>query len=97
MQAGIRAVRGTRQWLLLAGLVALIPAGAAQALPTTFFFTGGSATVSATFGASPIGNGSIPLDGTQVTFDSAVPEVVSFSFDSAGPHAVPLTGILTGT
>ncbi len=97
MQAGIRAVRGTRQWLLLVGLLTLIPTGAAQALPTTFFFTGGSATVSATFDQDSIGGGTIPLDGTQVTFDSAVPEVVSFSFDSTGPHAVPLTGILTGT
>lgn len=97
MQAGIRVVREMRRWLLLAGLLALIPTGAAQALPTTFFFTGGSATVSATFGGGTIGNAVIPMDGTQVTFDSAVPEVVSFSFDSAGPHAIPLTGILTGT
>ena len=97
MQSGIRAVREARRWLLLAGLLALIPTGAAQALPTTYFYTSGSATVSATFGASTIGAGSIPLNGTQVTFDSAVPEVVSFSFDSLGPHVVPLSGILTGT
>ena len=97
MRAGILAVREMKGCLLLAGLLFLVPTGAAQAAPITYFFTGGSATVSATFGTTTIGAGSIPLTGTQVTFDAAVPEVVSFSFDSTGPHVIPLTGILTGT
>lgn len=97
MNAGIRAVREKAGWLLLAGLLALLPTGAARAIPVTYFFTGGSATVTATLGASTIGSASLPLTGTQVTFDTAPASLVSFSFDSAGPHVVPLTGIFTGT
>jgi len=82
---------------LLAGLLAVAPTRAAQAVPVTYFFTGGSANVTATFGGSTIGLATIPLTGTQVTFDTAPASVVSFSFDAAGPNAIPLTGILTGT
>lgn len=95
--AGVRAAGKTRGWPLLAGLLLLLPVGAAQAAPVTYFFTGGYATISATFGASTIGAATIPLTGTQAVFDTAPAGLVTFDFDSTGPHVIPLTGILTGT
>lgn len=93
MRAGLRAVRAMRGGLLLAGLLSLVSTGAAQAVPLTYSFTGGSAVVSATFGSTTLGSATIPLTGTQVTFDTAPASVVSFAFDAAGPNAIPLTGI----
>lgn len=97
MNAGIRAVRKVSGWLLLAGLLSWVPIGAAQAAPITYFFTGGYATLSATFGTSSIALGNVPLTGTQVTFDTAPASLVSFDFDSTGPHVIPMTGVFTGT
>src|SRR5690606_7006864 len=67
MRAGLRAVRAMRGGLLLAGLLSLVSTGAAQAVPLTYSFTGGSAVVSATFGSTTLGSATIPLTGTQVT------------------------------
>lgn len=99
MRAGIRAaVRETRGWLLLAGLLTLVPTGAANALTQAYNFTGGQATVTATYASQTIGAGLIPLTGTQVVFkDDAPYSLVSFDFDAAGPNVIPLSGIMTGT
>jgi hypothetical protein len=51
----------------------------ASATPLTFYFSGGSAHVTATAGATLIVDETIDLDGAFVTFDPAVPEVVDFS------------------
>lgn len=94
----MRAVRAMRRFapsLLCAGLLAILPGASAQA--ATFFFTSGSATISATFGAFTIGAGTIPLTGTLVQFDTGPASLATFDLDAAGPNVLPLTGILTGT
>lgn len=101
MRARIRAVRGQTgsgvgMWTLLAASLLLAPA-AADATPVTYNFLSGSATVSATFQNQTVASGTLALSGTQVTFDSAAPSVVSFDFDSAGPTIIPMSGILAGT
>lgn len=85
---------GLVQGLAIAGVLAA--AGSAGATPITYFFTGGSATITATYSASTIGAGTIPLSGTQVTFDTSPKSLVSFAFAAAGPSTVNLSGILTG-
>lgn len=66
-------------------------AGAANATPVTFFFSTGSAQITATAGATPIVSETIALDGVSVTFDSAIPEVISFSITA--PQSAPISMI----
>jgi len=75
--------------------MALIPTGAARA--TTYTFTSGYATVTATYAAATIaGPANIPLTGTQVTFNTGPASLTSFDFDAAGPNVIPLVGALAG-
>jgi len=71
-------------------------ASSSQATPVTYLFTGGSATLSATSSFGSIGLAAIPLTGTEVTFDSAVPSIISFEFTAGPTGALPLSGILSG-
>jgi hypothetical protein len=91
-----------RRTLKLAGtLVSLLAIGAgAQAAPVTYNFTSGSAALSLT---AP-GNiqllqsgSSVPLTGTQVTFDTSPVQVTSFLFNAAGPSLLNGAGPLLGT
>lgn len=82
----------------LAAAALLLLSGTAQATPVTYYFTTGSATLSATvpvFGT--IGIGSVPLTGTQVTFDTGPPAgLTSFLFTAGPVGPLPLAGIFSG-
>ncbi len=69
------------------------------AAPITYNFTSGSATLSLTYiGGSLLAPGSsVPLTGTQVTFDATASQVNSFQFNAAGPSSVNGAGLLAGT
>lgn len=77
--------------VLLCLLLGLLAGGAATAAPITYFFTSGSAQVTATAGATPIVNETIGLDGIFVTFDPMTPEVIDFSITA--PQTAPLSTI----
>jgi hypothetical protein len=79
-------------------MLLLVAAGAATASPVPYNFTSGSVTVSAFAGTtSLIASGNvISLTGNQVTFDSAVPSVPSFSFAAAGPSTTTFNTGLPG-
>ena len=74
---------------LLLGLSLLVAAGSAEATPTTYYFSSGSAHITATAGASLIVSETIALDGAWVTFDSAIPEVIGFSITA--PQSAPIS------
>jgi len=82
----------------LAVLASFGLASSAGATPVTYYFTGGSATVSATVaGFGTIAVGAIPLTGTQVTFDTGPPAGLTSFLFSAGPVGpLPLSGIFSG-
>ena len=65
--------------LALAGTGIWLPT-AAGALPTVYNFTSGSVTVTGTAGATVLFGDTVPLTGTAVTFDAAIPNLDSFSF-----------------
>jgi len=75
--------------VLLCSLAFLLVATSASASPITFFFTSGSAQITATAGATPIVDATITLGGIFVTFDPVLPEVVSFSITA--PQSAPIT------
>jgi len=64
---------------LVCVVAALLLSSPAAAVPVTFYFSTGSAKITATAGSTLIVDTTIALDGLFVTFDSAVPEVVDFS------------------
>lgn len=74
--------------VLFCSLAFLLVATSASASPITFFFTSGSAQVTATAGATPIVDATITLGGVFVTFDPMVPEVVDFSITV--PQSAPI-------
>ncbi len=82
----------------IAILLAVGAASTAQAAPVTYNFTSGSATLSATVaGFGTIGVGTIPLTGTQVTFDTGPPAgLTSFLFTAGPADPLPLSGIFSG-
>lgn len=77
-------------WVLLA---TLLFAAQAQAAPITFFFTAGSADVTATTSVSGtvVVDTTIDLDGVFVTFDDAIPEVVDFSITAPQSSSITMT------
>jgi hypothetical protein len=79
-------------------MILLVAAGAASASPVPYNWTSGSVTVSAFSGStSLIASGNVlPLTGTQVTFDAAVPDVPSFSLAAAGPNTTIFNSGLPG-
>jgi hypothetical protein len=91
-----------RHTLQLAGaLVSLLGiATGAQAVPVVYNFTGGTATLSLT-GPGNVSllqpGSSVPLTGTQVTFDTSPVQVTSFLFNAAGPAAISGANLLAGT
>jgi len=91
-----------RQTLKVAGaLVSLLGiATGAQAVPVVYNFTGGSATLSLT-GTGNVSllqpNSSVPLTGTQVTFDTSPVQIPSFLFNAAGPSVISGANLLAGT
>jgi hypothetical protein len=84
---------------LAAALVGLLGvAGGAQAAPIQYNFTSGSVTLSVT--APVVGtilSGSIPLTGTQATFDQTTVQLTSFQFNNSGSATIPLSGLFPGT
>lgn len=76
----------------------LLASGTAQASPITYNFTGGSATLTATvIGFGTIAVGTVPLTGTQVTFDTGPPAgLTSFLFTAGPAGPLPLSGIFSG-
>jgi hypothetical protein len=66
----------------------LLTASPAFATPTTFFFSSGSAKLTATAGALDVVDETIALDGVFVTFDPDVPEVVDFNITA--PQSDPI-------
>lgn len=76
----------------------LFGAGAASATPVLYSFTSGSATLTATVaGFGTIAVGTIPLTGTQVTFDTGPPAKLNSFLFTAGPVGpLPLAGIFSG-
>lgn len=85
---------------LLAGLVvsaALLGSAAAHAAPILYNFTSGSVTLTATTSFGTIGVGTVPLTGTQVTFDTGPPAgLTSFLFTAGPVGPLPLAGIFSG-
>jgi hypothetical protein len=73
-------------------------ASVADASPITYTFTGGSATLTATVaGFGTIAVGTVPLTGTQVTFDTGPPAKLNSFLFTAGPAGpLPLSGIFSG-
>jgi hypothetical protein len=69
--------------------VLILIATPAFATPVTFYFSSGSAQVTATAGATTIVSETIALDGVFVAFDDAVPELVDFSITA--PQSAPIT------
>lgn len=92
----MRVLWNAARSLAIAGV--LCAAGSAAAAPITYNFTGGSATLSATVaGFGTIGIGSVPLTGTQVTFDTGPPAgLTSFLFTAGPVGPLPLAGIFSG-
>ena len=74
--------------LLLCLITIMFAAASASATPVTFYFTSGSAHVTATAGGTVIMDENIALDGVFVTFDSAEPELVDFSITT--PQSGPI-------
>ena len=75
------------------GIVAPV---AATATPTTYGFTSGSVTVSGTAGSTVLFGDTIPLSGTSVTFDAAVPSVLSILLAGGTATATPLSAAFGG-
>jgi hypothetical protein len=89
---------------LAAALVGVLGVAAtAEAASVQYNFTSGSATLSltgpATLGSpSLLASGStVPLTGTQVTFDAVALQLPSFQIVDAGPSGVSGAGLLSGT
>lgn len=84
---------------LLSGLLLAVPQ-LASATPVVYGFTGGSVTISATTGATTllVAPG-VPLTGTSVTFDDAVPALtdIQLAIAAAGPFTLlaPYAGFTT--
>jgi hypothetical protein len=80
---------------LAAALAALLLPAAVGAVPITYSGSG-TILVTATVGTTVVGSGLLTLGGSsQLTFDSAVPELVSLSFAAnanQGPYALTLPG-----
>ncbi len=76
----------------------LFGAGASSATPVLYSFTSGSVTLTATVaGFGTIAVGTIPLTGTQVTFDTGPPAKLDSFLFTAGPAGpLPLAGIFSG-
>jgi len=73
----------------LASVTALLfAATSAVAAPITFFFTTGSADITATAGSTTVVDTTIALDGAYVTFDDAIPAVVGFEITA--PQSGPI-------
>jgi hypothetical protein len=86
---------------LAAGVVSagLLGGIAVQASPVTYDWTSGTVTVLGVSSATGtvLGQGTLPLtSASQVTFDSAVPDVPSFEFADLGPSSVALSGAFAG-
>jgi hypothetical protein len=75
----------------------LLGAAAVQAAPVTYAFTSGSATLTLVGpGNVNIASGSIPLTGTQATFDAGLVQLTSFQFNNTGSATIPLSGLFAG-
>src|SRR5271167_2428966 len=77
-------------------LAALGLADSARATPIVYTFTGGSVTLTGTDSGGTVLNTTIPLTGTQVTFDSTAGTLPSFTFTAGPDGPIALTGNLTG-
>jgi len=73
--------------------VLLLSAGTAVATPVTFYFSSGTAHITATAGATIVVDDTIGLDGVFVTFDPDVPEVVDFAITA--PQSDPIMMLST--
>lgn len=93
----------TRGWIaaLALGLFAL--AGPAHA--ATYYFTGGEAFISLTFGGAPVlvnGSGgpepgaTLALDGISATFDELAPELTDFTFTTSPNQLISLVTAVGG-
>jgi len=81
----------------IAVLLVVGAASAAHALPVIYNFTSGQVTLSATVaGFGTIGVGTVPLTGTQVTFDTSPIALTSFQFTAGPAGPLPLSGIFSG-
>lgn len=82
----------------IAVLLVVGAASAAHAIPVTYNFTSGSATLTATVaGFGTIAVGTIPLTGTQVTFDTGPPAKLNSFLFTAGPAGpLPMSGVFSG-
>jgi hypothetical protein len=74
---------------LICLLTVVLYAGSATAAPITYFFSSGSAKITATAGTTTIVDTTIALNGSFVTFDTDIPAVTDFEF-TAGQSS-PIT------
>lgn len=77
--------------LLLAVVALALSPRSALALPVTYFFNSGAATVTVSAGSNTVGTALLQMDGLFVTFDDALPSLVDFRFTSAPSGAIALT------
>jgi hypothetical protein len=70
-------------------------AGAAQATPIVYTFTGGQVHLTGTIGASQVASVTLQLNGDHVTFDQALPLVTDVKFNTIN-KSFPLSGLLSG-
>jgi hypothetical protein len=90
----IRAVRirAVRLVAVMAGLAALGFATKAQATPLTYFFTGGSVTITATVqGDQVAGPVTVPLTGISVTADTSALTLDEIDFSAGASGAVTIS------
>lgn len=83
-------IRVAARAFALALLAAATPS-AALALPVTYLFDSGAATVTVSAGGNTVGTALLQMDGVFVTFDDALPELVDFRFTTAPSGAIALT------
>ncbi len=80
-----------RRLLLIAALASFVMAPlATSATPVTYNFQAGFVSISVSTGSTTLVSTTVPLDGTLVTFDDAVPELVDIQLHltGAGPFAL---------
>jgi hypothetical protein len=89
----ILGTRGLRSLAFALGAAWLLVPQLAQAAPITYFFSSGSATVTASVGGFPIsGAVTIPLTPASfLTFDDTVPSLVNISFSIGITGAIALS------
>lgn len=90
----------TSKLKVVCGLAAIFGCAAtAHASAIIYNFSSGYITLSALLGTTDIlaAGQQIALTGTQVTFDTAIPELDSFTFSDLGPTSVTGVGTFAGT